>query len=130
MRRAGLILALPLALALAPSAARADRSYTEERDIKHDCDKEGSVSVNVGGATAVFTGTCSKISINGSENKVTIASVKKLNLNGAKNTVEVTAVDEIGATGVGNTVSYKKSITGKKTVVKAPGFGNKITETK
>jgi hypothetical protein len=121
-------LALGLALGLGAGAARADQSYTSERQIKHDCDKEGDVSINVSGATAVFTGTCAKISVNGSENKITIAAVKKLKVNGAKNIVDATAVDEISATGFGNTITYKKSVGGKKTSVKSPGVDNKITE--
>ena len=116
--------------AAAPAPARADRSYTSETQITHDCDKEGDVSVNVSRATAVFTGTCTKISINGAENKVTIAAVKKLKVNGAQNTVDVTAADEIAATGVGNTITYKKAVTGKKTTVRSPGLDNKITEAK
>ncbi len=122
----GLSLALPLALG--PATALADRSYTSETEIAHDCSKDGDVSINVSRATAVFTGTCAKISINGSENKVTIAAVKKLKVNGARNTVAVTSADEISATGVGNTVTYKKSLTGKKPTVKSPGIDNKITE--
>ena len=122
--------AVALAAALAPGAALADRSYTTETQITHDCDKEGDVSVNVSRATAVFTGTCAKISINGSENRITIAAVKKLKVNGAKNTVDIGAADEIAATGVGNTVTYKKSVTGKKTTVRSPGLDNKITETR
>jgi hypothetical protein len=123
-------LGLALILALAPAAARADRSYTTETQFTHDCDKEGDVSVNVSRATAVFTGTCAKISINGSENKVTIAAVKKLKVTGAKNTIDATAADEISTTGVGNSITYKKSVTGKKTAVKSPGLDNKITEVK
>jgi polyribonucleotide nucleotidyltransferase len=126
----GLGLGLALALALAPTAALADRSYTSEKQIQHDCDKEGDVSINVSGATAAFTGTCTKISVNGAQNKVTIAAVKKLKVNGAKNTVDVTAADEISATGLGNTITYKKSISGKQTKVKSPGLDNKITEVK
>ncbi len=121
---------LVLFLVLAPAAALADRSYNSETKIAHDCDKDGDVSVNVSRATAVFSGTCAKISINGAENKVTIASVKKLNVNGAKNTVDVGAVDDISATGLGNTITYKKSLGGKKTRVKSPGIDNKITEIK
>jgi hypothetical protein len=114
--------------ALAPGAALADKSYTAETQITHDCDKDGDVSINVSRATAVLTGTCARISINGSENKVTIASVKKLKVNGAKNTVGITSADEISATGVGNNITYKKSLTGKKTAVKSPGIDNKISE--
>jgi hypothetical protein len=130
--RPGLLLGLSLGLglALAPGAALADRSYTTETSITHDCDKEGDVSINVSRATAVFTGTCAKISINGSENKVTIAAVKKLKVNGAKNTVDVGAADEIAATGIGNAITYKKSVSGKKTTVRSPGVDNKITEVK
>lgn len=124
------LLKLFLALSLAPGVALADRSYNSERQIAHDCDKDGDVSINVSSATAVFTGTCAKISINGAQNKVTIAAVKKLKVNGAKNTVDVTAADEISATGLGNTITYKKSLTDKKTKVKSPGLDNKITEIK
>jgi hypothetical protein len=123
-------LALALALALVPAFALAGRSYTTETRIAHDCDKESDVSVNVSGATAVFTGTCAKISINGSNNKVTIAAVKKLKVPGAKNTIDVTATDEISVPGIGNTVTYKKSISGKKTEVRSPGIDNQITEIK
>jgi len=119
---------LGLGLGLPP--ALADQSYTTEKQITHDCSKEGDVSINASGATAVFTGTCARISINGSDNKVTIASVKKLKVNGAKNLVEVTAVDEISATGIGNTINYRKTLSGKKLEVKSPGIDNKITEVK
>jgi uncharacterized protein (DUF2345 family) len=78
----------------------------------------------------VFTGTCAKISINGSNNKATIAAVKKLKVPGAKNTIDVTATDEISVPGIGNTVTYKKSISGKKTEVRSPGIDNQITEVK
>jgi Flp pilus assembly protein TadG len=123
-------LPLALGLAFAPAAALADRSYTSEKQITHDCSKEGDVSINISGATAVFTGTCARISVNGSDNKVTIASVKKLKVNGAKNTIDVTSVDDISATGIGNTITYRKSLTGKKPEVKSPGVDNKITEGK
>ena len=126
----GLAIGLWALCALDPAAALADKSYTAETQITHDCDKDGDVSINVSRATAVLTGTCAKVSINGSENKVTIAAVKKLKVNGAKNTVDITAADEISATGVGNTVTYKKSLTGKKTAVKSPGIDNKISEVK
>lgn len=128
----GLGCGLALALALVPAAARADRSYTSETQISHDCDKDGDkgkvVSINVSHATAVLTGTCARVSINGTENKVTIAAVKQLKVNGAKNTVGVTAADEIAVTGVGNNVTYKQGLSGKKPAVKAPGIDNKIGE--
>lgn len=124
------LLIIGLCLTLAPAAALADRSYNSEARIKHDCAKEGDVSINVSGAIAVFTGTCAKISINGAENKVTIASVKKLKVNGAENTVDVTDADVISAAGAGNKITYKKRPAGKKTKVKSPGVDNKITELK
>jgi hypothetical protein len=121
---------LGLCLTLPPTAALADKSYTSETTINHDCTKDGDVSINVSGANAVITGACAKVSINGAENKVKIASVKKLKVNGAENTVEVDAVDEISATGVGNTITYKKPVTAKKTAIKTPGVDNKISEVK
>ena len=122
--------AIALGFALAPVLALADRSHTTETQITHDCDKERDVSVNASRATAVFTGTCAKISINGADNKVTIAAVKKLKVPGARNTIEVTAADEISVPGIGNTITYKKSVSGKQTAVKSPGTDNKITEVK
>jgi len=121
---------LGLCLTLAPAAALADKSYTSETQINHDCNKDGDVSINVSGATAVITGTCGKISINGAENKVKIAAVKKLKVNGAENTIEADAVDEISATGVGNTITYKKPLSAKKTAIKEPGVDNKISQVK
>lgn len=124
------LLALPImiAIGLAPTAARADKSYTSERHIEHDCATEADVSINVSGAHAVLTGACNKISVNGSSNNVTVATVKRLNVNGSKNTVAAGAVSDISATGVGNTITYKKS--GKGPNVKSPGLNNKISEQK
>jgi hypothetical protein len=132
MRRPGLglplALGLALAWALAPAPALADKAYTTEQQIKHDCRKEGTVTVKVAGATAVFTGTCTKIEIIGADNKVTIAAVKKLKVSATRNTVDVVAADEITATGWRNIVTYKKSVSGRKTVAKAPGIESKVNQ--
>jgi hypothetical protein len=119
-------IALGFGLAVAP-AARADKSYNSEENIKHDCGKDANVTINVADATVVFTGACNRITITGAENKVTIASVKKLDVDGAENTIHAVVVDEIDASGAGNKITYKKRVTGK-TSVKSSGVGNKISE--
>ena len=123
------VIALGLAAgaALAPAVALADRTYDEEDRIAHDCGKDGNAVVNVAGASAMFTGACTRIVINGAENKVKIASVKSLKVNGAGNTIHADHVEDISATGVGNAITYKKRVTGK-TSVKSPKLNNKISE--
>lgn len=116
-------------LALLPATALADRSYNSEKTVSHDCAKEPAVSVNVAGGTYTFTGPCTKVSINGSGNKVKLASVEKLAINGSKNAVEVDAVDKASVTGSENTLSYKRGVNGKPKVASL-GANNKLEQVK
>ena len=120
---AALLIALPL-------TAAADRSYNAEKTVTHDCAKEPAVSVNVAGGTYTFTGPCTKISINGSDNKFKIDSVEKLAINGSKNAVDVDAADKIAVTGSENTVNYKRGVTAKAPKVASLGAGNKLNQVK
>ncbi|MBS1122173.1 MAG: hypothetical protein H6Q90_4401 [Deltaproteobacteria bacterium] len=121
---------ISLLFALAPTVALADVSYNSETNVTHDCAKDPDVSVNSSNGTFVFTGTCDKISINGSTIKATIESISKLSINGAGNTIDITAVDKLSVNGSSNTVTYKKALTGKKPKISKLGTGNKITKVK
>lgn len=121
-----LIAALPVAL---PASALADRSYNAEKTVTHDCSKEPAVSVNVAGGTYTFTGPCTRVSINGSDNKIKLDSVEKLAVNGSKNTVDVDAVDKLAVTGSDNTVSYKRGVSGKPKATSL-GANNKLNQVK
>lgn len=118
-----------LLLTALPVTALADRSYNSEKTVTHDCAKEPAVSVNAAGGTYTFTGPCTKVSINGSDNKIKLDSVEKLAINGSKNTVDVDAVDKLAVTGSDNTVSYKRGVSGKPKVASL-GANNKLNQVK
>lgn len=120
---------MALLVLLCPAAALADRSYSGEKSATHDCAKEPEVSVNTGGGSFTFTGPCTKISINGADNKVKIESAVKLAVNGSKNTVDVDAADRIAVTGNDNTINYKRGVNGKPKVASV-GVNNKLNQVK
>lgn len=69
---------LALLLLIAPAVAAAEKSYNMETNVTHDCATEPEVSINVSEAVFALTGTCKQISINGSENTITIGVVNNL----------------------------------------------------
>lgn len=119
-----------LLFALAPLTAAADTSYNAETNVTHDCAKDPKVSVNSSTGTFVFTGTCDKISINGSDLKATIEAVKAISINGSTNTIDIVAVDKLSVLGSTNTVTYKKAVTAKQPKVSSLGSDNKISKVK
>ena len=121
---------LALLVALVPSLAFAGTSYNSEKSVTHDCAKDPDVSVNVADGTFTFTGTCDKVSLNGSNLKVTIDKVNKLSVNGSTNTVDVNGVDKLSVNGSDNTVRYKSAVTGKKPKISTLGTGNKVSKVK
>jgi hypothetical protein len=123
-------IALMITLVIPATAFAGGRSYNAEATITHDCAKEPDVSVNSSGAKATFTGTCDKISLNGSKLAVTIENVRKLSINGASNTVDIGGVDKLAVNGSANTVNYKQSVAGGKPKVVTTGAGNKVTRVK
>ena len=116
-------------IVLLPGAALADRSYNSEKNVTHDCAKEPEVSINVGGGTYTFTGPCTRISINGADNRVKVESSVKLAVNGSKNTVDIDAVDKASLTGNDNVVNYKRGVNGKPKVASV-GANNKLNQVK
>lgn len=116
---ATLVVALPL-------VAHADRSYTAS--ATHDCAADREVSINASGATFTFTGTCDKISVNGSGNKVVVAAVKKIALNGSKNVADVGAADKIAVNGSQNVVTYGKGLSTARPKIGGVGANNRVTK--
>lgn len=112
-----------------PASALADRSYNSEKTVTHDCAKDPVVAVNMAGGTYTFTGPCTRVAINGSDNKIKLDSVEKLAVNGSKNTIEVDAVDKLAVTGSDNAVSYKRGVNGKPKVTSL-GANNKLNQVK
>lgn len=121
-RLPALLVALPL------TASAGGRSYNGDKNVNHDCAAEPEVSLNTGDATVMLKGTCEKISINGSSNKVTLDGAKQISINGSMNIVTVVAADKIAVTGSDNTVTYKKGLSSAKPKVSATGGGNKVSQ--
>lgn len=120
-----------LVLLALPAIAAADRSYSVTAEtVTHDCAKEPAVAVNASDGTYTFTGTCSKISVNGGNNKLVIEAVRRLTITGTKNTADVDAADRIGVNGPYNTINYKRGLSGKLPKVGAVGGNNKLNQVK
>jgi hypothetical protein len=124
MRR--LLLAL---LTLLPATAAADRIYSGEKSVTHDCAKEPEVAINDGGGTYTLTGACTKLAVNGGKNTIKAESVAKLVVNGSRNTIDVDAVDRVSVTGDENTVNYKRGVKGNPKLA-AIGTNNKLNQVK
>jgi hypothetical protein len=120
---------LAVLLALLPATARAERSYTSEKAVTHDCTKEPEVAIAGGGGGYTLTGPCTKLTVNGNGNTIKAESVAKVTVAGSKNTVEVDAVDRLSASGNDNTITYKRGVTGKPKVA-AIGSNNKLNQVK
>jgi hypothetical protein len=120
---------LVLAISLS-SPAFADRVIEIDKTATIDCSKDPDVAINHGGGDYTFKGTCNKIQLQGAGNKLTIENVKALTIIGADNTANIAGVDKISVTGAKNTVTYKKTVSAKKTAIAAVGTDNKITQAK
>lgn len=115
-------------LVLLPATALADRTFTE-KSATHDCTKDPEVAILASGGTFTFTGPCTKLAVNGSDNKLKVESAVKLAVNGSKNTIDVVKVDKLAVNGNDNTVTYKEGVSGKPKVA-ALGTNNKLTQVK
>jgi hypothetical protein len=111
------------------STTSADVSIHGEKSATIDCNKDPNVSIQSGDGAFTLTGSCSKISVNGGQNKLTIESVKKLSINGAGNVVDVGTAEKIGIVGNDNVVTWKAGpAKGKKPTVGTVGTNNKVTQ--
>jgi Protein of unknown function (DUF3060) len=108
---------------LAPGLARADKTYNMGKGGTWDCAKDDGVTINANNGTYTFKGACNRISVNGNNNKLTIATAKSLDINGNNNTAALTSVDSIQTNGNNNHVTYKKGSPN----VSNPGSHNTIS---
>jgi hypothetical protein len=115
-------------LALAPATALAERTYTDKA-ATHDCTKEPEVAINASGGTYTLTGPCTKLTVNGADNKLKADSVVKVTVTGSKNTLEIDAVDRLAVTGNDNAVNYKRGVSGKPKAASV-GANNKLNQVK
>lgn len=128
MRRLAVLVLVTLAI---PAAAWADgivlNNADETRTIA--CTAELSeVVVNGSGNTITTTGTCAKLVLNASDNKVVSAGVGKIAVNGSGNRVTVEATDKIAVTGANNQVTWKKGLNVKKPKIANLGVNNTIKQ--
>jgi hypothetical protein len=120
--------AIALALLLAPGLAAAEAKY--DKSATHDCGKDPTVFINNGKGTYKITGACTKVTVNGAMNVVSLEGVKQLVLSGASNTVTVGTLDEVDLVGAANTLTYKKTSAGGALKKTGSGVGNKVTQEK
>ena len=120
---------MALLVLLPATPALAERSYFSEKGVTHDCAKEPEIIINNAGGSYTFTGACTKLTVNGSDNRIKAESVVRILCNGAKNAIEVDAVDKAAVNGNDNTLTYKRGINGKPKVT-AIGANNKLNQVK
>jgi hypothetical protein len=98
--------------------------------ITIDCAKQPTYTITNGDGTYTFTGTCTKISIAGGENHLTVENVKELVVAGSENVVTIGGVDKIGNAGSDNKVTYKKGLTGAKPKITSVGQRTTVEQIK
>ena len=89
------------------SLTACDASYTDVTAPSHDCTKAASIAIRTSGGAFTLSGTCDSVLVAGSNNKLTIDTVKALEIRGDSNTVATGSVGRINLRGDGNKVSYK-----------------------
>jgi hypothetical protein len=95
-----------------------------------DCAKNPTAEIDTGDGNYTFFGPCTRIVVNGGENKLKIESVKELSISGSLNTVTVGSVDKIVVPGGENKVTYRKGISGPKPKISSVGYNNTIAQAK
>lgn len=119
------------AASLLDSSAFAEAVFNDaEVDVSHDCGKDPEVTIESASGTYTLTGTCTKVSINGASNKVSIAAAEKVAVTGSSNEVTIEAADKIAVVGSSNQVRWKKGLKGPKAKVSNVGTQNKISKIK
>jgi hypothetical protein len=98
------------ALTLAACGDTPDRTYAGVANATHDCGKEKKVAVNGSGGSFTFTGTCTRVSLNGANNTLTIEAATALDVKGDSNNVKIGAVDNVSVSGSQNSVTYKSGV--------------------
>jgi hypothetical protein len=117
---------LVLALLAVPALARADKTFSKGKGETWDCAKDPVVRIVMSKGTFGFIGECKRISVTGSKNVLSVASVGKIAITGADNMVDIEEVDAIAVSGARNHVSWQKAKTGDKPKVAKSGSGNSV----
>jgi hypothetical protein len=115
-------------MVVVPALASADKDL--QKSGAWDCKKDPVAHIGNGAGKYTFKGACSKISVGGGENKITIESVEVLEVGGAENTITVGTVGTIDVGGTENTITWKKAKIGDKPKLKGQPDMNKISQKK
>jgi len=105
------VIALCAVALLLPIAAAASSYVANHKVITQDCSKDPTANIGSEDSEYTFKGACKAINLEGSHNKVHIASAKALIINGDDNDVDVATTDIIFVTGSHDHVSWKKGLT-------------------
>jgi Protein of unknown function (DUF3060) len=120
-----------LCLSLLSSAAYAEVEFDEaSQTIAHDCAKDPEVSISSSSSTFTLTGACTKVTVVGASNQITIESSEKVAVTGSDNEVHVVATNKIAVVGTSNQVTWKKALKGKKPKISKTGVANKVSQAK
>lgn len=118
-------------LASLTSVASAEAVFNDaQQTATHDCSTDPEVSIESASGTYTLTGTCTKVSISGASNKVSIAAAEKVSISGSSNEVNIEAADKIAVVGSMNQVRWKKGLKGAKAKVSNVGTMNKVSKVK
>ena len=116
-------------VALVPVAGHADKLFKKATNETWDCAKDAVVRINQSKGTFGFLGECKRITVSGSKNVLSVASVGKLVVGGRDNLVQVEEVDSIAVSGRSNQVTWTKAKKGDKPKV-TKGQGNRVDKKK
>lgn len=111
---------------LVPTLASADKVAS----MTIDCAKQPTYQIPNAGGTYTFTGTCTKITVAGASNRLTIENVTELLVSGAQNTIDVGGADKITVSGASDKVHYKKGLSGAAPKVTISGVMSTVEQTK
>src|SRR5258707_457508 len=100
--------AIAIVLFVSATASAGGHYMDNGKTITHDCAKDADIKIMGNDNTVTVTGACTKISVAGNKNVVTIASSKVTGVGGNDNTVTVEATDDVVTTGSRNKVTYTK----------------------
>jgi hypothetical protein len=91
-----------------------------------DCAKQPTVSINKAKGNYKLVGTCTKVTVAGSENRMSIEAAKNLAVTGSKNELTVDKADKIAVMGSNNRVAYNTGLTAAMPKVATAGKGNTV----
>jgi hypothetical protein len=121
---------LALVVALAPLAARGDKTFAKGKGETWDCAKDPVVRISTSNGTFGLLGECKSVTVGGAKNVVSIASSSKIVVTGSDNLVQVEEVDSIRAGGTRNSVGWKKAKAGDKPKIVKSGSGTHVDQAK